>query len=265
MEMMDRIYILRAESQDAERLTETCKRAFDSDIEIGAPGPGGPPGYDSITWNESRISNKYLEYYKILVGEQIVGGFIAGDRGIGYHVCERIWIDPDFMTQGIGTKVFEWVWEKHPSAELWALGTPEWNTRTNPFYQKIGFVLIGKTHDYPTWTGNYYEKRISAELPRAMVKIGKLHKGHSRVVVEGQVESMMGPRTVLSRKTGEELKVVNAKLTDDTDSIKLVLWNDQIRQVEEGSSIRIENGYVKDYRDELQLGVGDWGLIITLL
>jgi len=59
--------------------------------------------------------------------------------------------------------------------------------------------------------------------------------------------------------------VVNATLADDTGSIKLVLWNDQIRQVEKDSRIRVENGYVKEYRDELQLGVGEWGVIITLL
>jgi GNAT superfamily N-acetyltransferase len=259
------ISVIRARVEDADILTETCKRAFDSDSEFGAPGPGGPPGYDSVEWNSSMIQNQYLQYYKILEGDNIVGGFIAGDRGPDYQVCERIWIDPNYMRKGIGQKAFRLIWELYPSADLWALGTPEWNTRTNPFYQKLGFVQIGTTHDLPTWSGNYYEKRTSDRTPKTISKIGNLRKGQNRVVVEGSVEHMSDRRTVSSRKTGEELKVVNAVLVDDTGTVKLVLWNDQIRQVEKDSRIRIENGYVKYYRDELQLGVGDWGLLITLL
>ncbi|MGY5877030.1 MAG: GNAT family N-acetyltransferase [Candidatus Thorarchaeota archaeon] len=258
------VTIRDAEVEDAEVLTETCKRAFDSDSEVGAPGPGGPPGYDSVEWNIDKIRNRYLQYYTIQKGDSIVGGFIAGDRGPGYQVCERIWVDPDYMRQGIGEKTFELIWERYPSADLWALGTPEWNIRTNAFYEKVGFVRIGITREHQ-WNGIYYEKRISDGFPRAMSKIRDLHTGNKQITVEGRVEKLESPRIVTSRKTGEELKVVNAVLADETGSIKFVLWNDQIRQVEEGSRIRIENGYVKDFRDELQLGVGQWGMIITLL
>lgn len=259
------ITVCRAKVEDAEILTETCKRAFDSDSEVGAPGPGGPPGYDSVAWNMQRINNRYLQYYKILKGNTIVGGFIAGDRGPGYQVCERIWVNPSHMRRGIGEKAFELIWERYPSADLWTLGTPEWNVRTKPFYEKVGFTQIGILRDRPQWPGRYYEKRIADRFPRAMSKVGNLHKNQRRVAVEGRAESVSTPRTVSSRKTGEELRVVNAVLSDDTGSVKLVLWNDQIRQVEAGSRIRIENGYVKEFRDELQLGISGWGLIITLL
>jgi GNAT superfamily N-acetyltransferase len=265
MERVADICVRRAEVGDAGLLTETCKRAFDSDIDFGSPGPGGPPGYDSLEWNTSRIKNRYLQYYKILKDDEIVGAFIAGNRGPGYQVCERIWVDPEHMREGIGRKAFEIIQEGYPQADLWTLGTPEWNVRTNPFYQKLGFVQIGTTHEYPHWNGNYYEKRITSGFPSAMATIETLRPGQNQVVVEGQIETMQSPRTVFSRKTGEELRVVNAILSDDTGSIRLVLWNDQIRQVNQHSRIRIENGYVREYRDDLQLGVGEWGIIITLL
>ncbi|MHA1935394.1 MAG: GNAT family N-acetyltransferase [Candidatus Thorarchaeota archaeon] len=264
MDATNKITIRRAEVKDAEILTETCKRAYDSDAEVGAPGPGGPPGYDSLEWNISRIKNQYLQYYRILKGNDIVGGFIVGNRGPGYQVCERIWVDPDNMRKGIGVRTFELIWEKYPSVDLWALGTPEWNVRTNPFYQKIGFVQIGTTHEY-SWSGIYYEKRVSDGFPKAMSTIGDLRRNQQRVVVEGLVKQISNPRIVTSRKTGEELKVADAVLSDDADSIKLVLWNDHIRQVKANSSIRIEEGFVKDYRGELQLSIGQWGSIITLL
>ncbi|MDF1539436.1 MAG: OB-fold nucleic acid binding domain-containing protein [Candidatus Thorarchaeota archaeon] len=262
---VDGVSLKKAEVEDAESLTESCKRAFDSDSEYGEPAPGGPPGYDSIEWNINAINNKWLQYRNILSGSEIAGGFIVGNRGPGYQVCERIWIDLDYMRKGIATKAFELIWEKYPSADLWALGTPEWNTRTNPFYQSLGFVKIGMTHDYPTWSGNYYEKRIKDGFPRSMSRIGDLHNEQQRVIIEGHVDNISNPRNVTSRKTGEELKVADVVVSDDTGSITLVLWNDQIRQVMVNSRIRVEEGFVKEFRDELQLSVGQWGMIITLL
>ena len=74
---MNGIKIRRAVAEDAEVLTEICKRAFDSDSEFGEPGPGGPPGYDSIEWNLQCINNRYLRFYSILKEDNIVGGFIV--------------------------------------------------------------------------------------------------------------------------------------------------------------------------------------------
>lgn len=258
------ITLKKAELEDAEILTETCRKAFDSDSEVGAPGPGGPPGYDSVDWNTNIIINKWLQFRKILLGSDIVGGFIVGNRGPGYQVCERVWIDPDHMRKGIASKAFELIWEKYPSADLWVLGTPEWNTRTNPFYQSLGFKQIGTTHDYSSWNGIYYERRINDGMPRAMSRIGNLQNGQQRVLVEGCVENISNVRTVTSKKTGEELRVADAILSDETGSVRFILWNDHIRQVKLNSKIRIEEGYVKEFRDELQLSIGQWGMIITL-
>jgi len=59
--------------------------------------------------------------------------------------------------------------------------------------------------------------------------------------------------------------VAEASLRNHTGAIMLVLWNDQIRQVDDDSNVRILEGYVKSYRDELQLSIGKWGSIIILL
>ncbi len=263
MSDLDLLTIQRATIKDALILTDTCKRAFDSDSEFGSPGPGGPPGYDSVEWNTSIINNQYIQYYRILSGDQIIGGFIAGDRGPDYQVCERIWLDPKNMRRGFGTRAFKLVWEIYPSADVWVLGTPEWNTRTNPFYQSLGFVQIGKTHEY-SWDGIYYEKKIVDGFPKAMSKIVNLRDRQQRIIVDGYVEDISSTRTVQSRNTGQDLKVAEATLSDETESIKLILWNNQIPQVKKGTRIRIEEGFAKTYRDELQLSIGKWGMIITL-
>lgn len=50
----------------------------------------------------------------------------------------------------------------------------------------------------------------------------------------------------------------------DGDEIKITLWNEQIDRVEEGQKIKIENGWVSEYRGELQLGTGKNGTLTIL-
>jgi replication factor A1 len=261
--MKSGITLLRADLVDAERLTEISKSAFDSDKDYGAPGEGGPLGYDSVDWNGSMTNNRFVDYYKILYEDNIVGGFIAGQRRPGYRVCERIFVDPEYHRLGIATQAFQLIWNIYPDSIVWTLDTPEWNTRTKQFYESIGFEQIGFTNVYE-WRGRFYEKQMNTEKTIPIQKIAELRDGHAQVLVEGEIQDQSIPRSVVSRKTGEPLKVMDALLVDDTGSISLVLWNDQIRQIDNADKIRIENGYVKSYRGNLQLSVGKWGTIISL-
>ncbi|MGY5872749.1 MAG: GNAT family N-acetyltransferase [Candidatus Thorarchaeota archaeon] len=261
MSKTDSVTIERASVGDAATLTDICKRAFHSDVDFGTDGTGGPPGYDSVEWNSRMISSNFEHYYKILDEDQIVGGFIAGTRCKGYHVCERIYVDPESQRKGIGESAFELVWERYPQAQVWTLGTPEWNTRTKNFYEKLGFVQIGFTYDVPHWRGRFYEKQITSELP--IHEITKLEDGMKRVVVEGEIIKKYPSRQVTS-KSGDTLTVTDVELSDNSGSITIVLWNEQIDLVQ-SVRIRIENVYVKSYRDELQLSVSNWGAIISLI
>ncbi len=54
-------------------------------------------------------------------------------------------------------------------------------------------------------------------------------------------------------------RVCNAKLQDESGTIKLTLWNDQITQVDNGDKIKIANGYVSEYQGEMQLSTGKFG------
>jgi GNAT superfamily N-acetyltransferase len=261
--MEGEVKILRVDIVDTEQLTEICKKAFDSDKDFGAPCEGGPPGYDSVDWNAFMTRNRFVDYYKILYNDLLVGGFIVGQRRPGYLVCERTFVDPKYQRKGIATQAFHFIWNMYPDAIVWTLDTPEWNTRTKQFYESIGFVQIGFTNVYE-WRGRFYEKQMNTNRPTPIQKIAELRDGQSRVLVEGDIEGISTPRSVLSRKTGEPLKIMDALLADETGSISLVLWNDQIRQIENAKRIRIENGYVKIFRESLQLSVGKWGMIISL-
>jgi GNAT superfamily N-acetyltransferase len=82
-------------------------------------------------------------YYKILYGDQIIGGFILQLRGYRYYELVRIFVHPYYQNQGIGTQAFAFIWQEFPEVERWTLGTPAWNKRTRHFYQKVGFVETG--------------------------------------------------------------------------------------------------------------------------
>jgi GNAT superfamily N-acetyltransferase len=152
----DRIRFEKARSKDAAALAHISERAFHSDIHCGAPGLGGPPGYKSEQWQRKMM--RIGDYYKILVGDEIVGGLIVFRKKPREYELGRIFVDPDHQNQGVGTQAFEFLWEEYPLAKRWTLGTPAWNRRTRHFYNKVGFVEIGTDGR----GGILFEKRVSA-------------------------------------------------------------------------------------------------------
>jgi len=85
-----------------------------------------------------------------------------------------------------------------------------------------------------------------------------------RIDVEAQVTEKADPREVKSRMSGETLKVADAVVADESGSIKLTLWNEQIDQVNVNDKIKIENGYITSFQGEVQLNVGRYGTLTVL-
>jgi RimJ/RimL family protein N-acetyltransferase len=149
----------KARSGDADRLARASERAFHSDIDCGAPGLGGPPGYNSAAWQSKMM--RFGDYYAIEIEGQIVGGLIILRKGTREYEVGRIFVDPDFQNQGIGTEAFQFLWKQYPLAKRWSLGTPAWNRRTRHFYKKVGFTEIGEDGH----GGILFERRIVAARP----------------------------------------------------------------------------------------------------
>jgi replication factor A1 len=91
------------------------------------------------------------------------------------------------------------------------------------------------------------------------VNIKDLRNGMKRVTVEANVVEKGETREVRSRYKDETYNVADAVIADETGSIKLTLWNEQIDQVDVGNKIKIENGYVTSFKGEIQLNVGKYG------
>ena len=94
------------------------------------------------------------------------------------------------------------------------------------------------------------------------MEIKDLKPNKSVDVLEVEIVEIEEPKEFTSFKgTG---RLANAKAKDSTGVVKLTLWNDQIEQVGKGKKVKIENGWVKEYRGELQVSTGKFGKITIL-
>lgn len=95
------------------------------------------------------------------------------------------------------------------------------------------------------------------------MNIRDLRDGMRRVDAEGEISEISEPRTV-NLRTGDQAKVADCMLRDESGQIKLSLWDDQIDQVRQGSKVRVTNGYTNSFRGELRLNVGKYGKLEIL-
>ena len=133
-----------ARPADAVALADISRRAFESDADVGATKPGGPPGYDTAAWQRSMMT-KASAYWKLLLDRQLIGGAIVFSYPRGRYYLARIFLDPDYFRQGHGLRAMDALLAAYPEARVWRLETPPWNRRTRAFYEKLGFRVVRET------------------------------------------------------------------------------------------------------------------------
>lgn len=94
------------------------------------------------------------------------------------------------------------------------------------------------------------------------MKISELKPGTGNVDLEAEIALISEPREI--NKYGRTLRVADVTLRDDTGTIVLALWNENIDKVSEGAKVKIENGYVNTWQDKIQLTLGKFGKISTV-
>ncbi|MBR3056774.1 MAG: GNAT family N-acetyltransferase [Clostridiales bacterium] len=145
--------LVKAGTSDTVILVAISKHAFDSDIGVGAPSAGGPPGYKSIPFHMKMARSGKL--YK-LVDENgmIVGGAVLfPDKD---KLCiGRIFVAPEHFRKGYGEFIMNEVEALFPETKEFLLDTPIWNTRTNAFYTKLGYEEVRRDKEFI-----YYSKKV---------------------------------------------------------------------------------------------------------
>jgi replication factor A1 len=94
------------------------------------------------------------------------------------------------------------------------------------------------------------------------MQVKDLQPRQGKVDIELEIVSIAEPREFANQNGSG--KVANAAGKDETGEISITLWNEQIGQVKEGSKIKIENGYVSEYKGTMQLGTGKFGTLTVL-
>ena len=95
------------------------------------------------------------------------------------------------------------------------------------------------------------------------MKVKDLRNGMKSVSIEAKVTEKSDPREVHSRFKDQTYMVADVVIADETGSIKLTLWNEQIDQVSVNDVVKVDNGYVTSFRGEIQLNVGKYGKLVV--
>jgi replication factor A1 len=112
-----------------------------------------------------------------------------------------------------------------------------------------------------------YVRSISAKKPPVRKvtkpKIEDLEAGMKNIDLKARVLDIPRPNRVYTR-LGTEAHVTNALIADETGTIVMSLWNEQIGTVSKHDVIEIENGKVANYRGKLQLRIGRTGSLSVI-
>jgi replication factor A1 len=95
--------------------------------------------------------------------------------------------------------------------------------------------------------------------PRPL-KIRDLRVGMKSVCLKAKVLEITKSTFVVTR-FGNHASVANALVSDETGTIKMCLWNEQISSVSVGDTVRVENARISAFRGERQLRVGKKGIL----
>ena len=139
------LQFMKAGTSDALVLNSISRQAFNSDTEAGAASPGGPPGYQSVSFHVRMARMNHL--YKLADGNGVIlGGAILFRKGDVLNIG-RIFIDPQHFRKGYGIFMMREIEALFPDVKVFTLDTPVWNTRTNAFYTGLGYSEVKREKD----------------------------------------------------------------------------------------------------------------------
>ncbi len=95
-------------------------------------------------------------------------------------------------------------------------------------------------------------------VDKPLTKVRDLTPNSKQVNVLAKVMTVGEPKEVMG-KFGDPRKVCEAVVGDDTATITLSLWNEQIGTIAKDEVILVDNGYVSLVRGHMRLNVGRYG------
>ena len=97
-----------------------------------------------------------------------------------------------------------------------------------------------------------------------VVNVKDLNSNLKEVNMDVKVVSKSPIRHVTSRVRLDSHRVCDVLVGDETGSIYLTLWDNDIERVNEEDTLRIKNGYIKLFRGSMRLNIGRYGNLTVL-
>jgi hypothetical protein len=125
--------------------------------------------------------------------------------------------------------------------------------------------LLRKDNPFESWMStDKIKKKLAKQNTEAVyTRIRDLRAGMKHINIKAQVLEIPKPAQVHTQ-FGNTVMVVNAIVGDETDKIKLCLWEGQISTVSIDDFIELKNGQVCLFRGEKQLRLGKNGSLCVL-
>jgi replication factor A1 len=95
------------------------------------------------------------------------------------------------------------------------------------------------------------------------LQIRDLRSGMAQVCLKAKVLEIPKPSLVYTRY-GNYASVANALIADETGTIRLCLWNEQIQSISAGDTIQIENARASTFKGQRQLNIGRKGFLSSV-
>jgi replication factor A1 len=108
----------------------------------------------------------------------------------------------------------------------------------------------------------HQQRKLNLQQQQESLQIKDLRVGMKKVNLKATITDIAKPTCVITR-FGNCATVANATLTDQTGTIKLCLWNEQIDTAKPGNIINIQNAHVSQYKHEPQIRINKKGTITT--
>ena len=96
-------------------------------------------------------------------------------------------------------------------------------------------------------------------MSATVTKVGELRTYSRRVNLIAKVVGKGEGREVSSRSDGRTHRLAELLIGDETASVLLTLWDENVDRFDVGDVIQIRNGYVNLFRGSLRLNIGRYG------
>lgn len=88
-----------------------------------------------------------------------------------------------------------------------------------------------------------------------MTKINEIQPKKGFEEITGKVVSVSEPRSV---REGT-LTVAEAEIQDDSGTVALTLWNDEVNKVKVGDTVKITGGWANEFQGKISISAGKFG------